>query len=85
MTNIGGNVWELDMYFDRHILYSKESVTEGNIGLHLIDWSDFDKIVCGIALLDSEGNVIYGQIPSVEKCESYDGPNLLSNQYAWSF
>lgn len=85
LANIGGNVWELDMYFDRHILYSKESVTEGDVGLHLTDWSDFDKTVCGIALLDSEGNVIYGQIPSVEKCESYDGPNLLMNQYAWGF
>lgn len=85
LANIGGNVWELDMYFDRHILYPKESVTEGNIGLHLTDWSDFDKTVCGIALLDSDGNVIYGQIPSVEKCESYDGPNLLTNQYAWGF
>lgn len=85
LANIGGNVWELDMYFDRHILYSKESVTEGNIGLHLTDWSDFDKTVCGIALFDSDGNVIYGQIPSVEKCESYDGPNLLMNQYAWGF
>ena len=85
LANIGGNVWELDMYFDRHILYSKESVTERNIGLHLTDWSDFDKTVCGIALLDSDGNVIYGQIPSVEKCESYDGPNLLMNQYAWGF
>lgn len=84
LANIGGNVWELDMYFDRHILYSKESVTEGDVGLHLTDWSDFDKTVCGIALLDSDGNVIYGQIPSVEKCEAYDGPNLIAIQYAWS-
>lgn len=84
LANIGKNVWELDMYFNEYILYSKESVTEGNIGLHLTDWSDFDKTVCGIALLDSEGNVIYGQIPSVEKCESYDGPNLITTQYAWA-
>ena len=45
---------------------------------------EFDKTVCGIALLDSDGNVIYGQIPSVEKCESYDGPNLIMTQYAWA-
>ena len=86
LTNIGGNVWELDLYFDSHILYPKESVTEGNIGLHLTDWSGFDKTVCGIALLDSDGNVIFGQMPSVETCESYDDSNLISvQQYVWRF
>ena len=82
LTNVGRNVWELDMFFDRHILYSKESVTEGNVGLRLTDWSEFDKLVCGIALVDSDGNAIYGQIPSIEACEAYDGPNLLAPQYA---
>ena len=82
LTNVGGNVWELDMFFDRHILYSKESVTEGNVGLRLTDWSEFDKLVCRIALVDSDGNAIYGQIPSVEACEAYDGPDLLVPQYA---
>ena len=84
LKNIGENVWELDMYFDKHILYFKDSVTEGNVGLHLADWSDFDKTVCGIALVDSEGNVIYGQIPSVETCQSYDQPSLIVDQFAWS-
>ena len=28
----------------------------------LKDWSVFDKTVCGIALTDSDGNVIYGKI-----------------------
>lgn len=82
LSHIGGNVWELDILFDRHILYVGDTVTEGNIGLHLNDWSDFDKTVCGIALLDSNENVIYGKIPSVESCEAYDGPNLLKMQYA---
>ncbi len=82
LSHIGGNVWELDILFDRHILYVGDTVTEGNIGLHLNDWSDFDKTVCGIALLDSDENVIYGKIPSVESCEAYDGPNLLKMQYA---
>ena len=54
-----------------------------NVGLHLTDWSPFDKTVCGIALLDSEGNVIFGKAPSVEECKAYDAPSLLNLQYAW--
>lgn len=82
LKNISENVWELDLFFDKYILYPGESVEEGNIGLHLIDWSVFDKTVCGIVLTDSEGNVIFGEIPSVEKCKSYDGPKLLT-EFAW--
>lgn len=85
LVNMGKNVWELDLYFNRHILYSKDSVVEGNIGLHLTDWSPFDKTVCGIALLDDEGTILYGKAPSVEECKSYDQPNLITTQYAWSF
>ena len=83
LKNIGENVWELDMYFGTYILYPNESVVEGNIGLHLTDWSSFDKLVCGIALLDSEGNVIFGSIPSVKECKTYNSPNLLNTQYVW--
>ena len=83
LKNIGENVWELDMHFDTYMLYPKESVIEGNIGLHLTDWSSFDKLVCGIALLDSEGNVIFGKTPSVAECKAYDSPNLLNVQYVW--
>jgi hypothetical protein len=85
LRNIGKNVWELDLYFDRFILYPGESVEEGNVGLHLMDWSPFDKTVCGIALIDAEENVAYGKIPSVEECLSYETPNLLESQYAWRF
>ena len=31
----------------------------------LKDWSVFDKTVCGIALTDSDGNVIYARIFTV--------------------
>ncbi len=48
--------------------YPGESVTEGNVGLHLADWSAFDKTVCGMALFDAEGDLIYGSIPTVEEC-----------------
>lgn len=65
----------------RYILYPGESAEEGNIGLHLTDWSAFDKTVCGIALIDSEGNVIFGKIPSIAECKSYDGPKRLT-EYA---
>lgn len=83
LKNIGENVWELDMDFDTYILYPNESVIEGNIGLHLTDWSKFDKTVCGIALLDSEENVIFGNIPSVGECKTYNSPSLLNVQYVW--
>jgi len=77
VSNVGGRVWKLDLYFDKHILYPGASVSEGNIGLHLTDWSGFDKTVCGIALKDNEGNILFGREPSVEECESYGEQNLL--------
>jgi len=80
--NVGGKVWMLDMHFDKHLLYSGDSVSEGNIGLHLADWSKFDKTVCGIALKDKDGNILFGKEPSVAECESYDGPNLLLPLYS---
>ena len=83
LNNVGENVWELDMYFDTYMLYPNETVVEGNIGLHLTDWSDFDKLVCGIALLDSEENVVFGKVPSVNECKTYDLPSLLDVQYVW--
>ena len=85
LKNVGENVWELDMYFDEYLLYPNESVVEGNIGLHLTDWSIFDKLVCGVALIDLEGNVLFGKVPSVDECKSYDGESLVVPQYAWGF
>lgn len=77
------NVWELDFHFDQYILYPKDSVQEGNVGIHLDDWSTFDKTVCGIALEDSDGNILFGKIPSVEECESFEEPNYLKTEFAW--
>jgi len=82
VKNAGGRVWMLDMYFDKHILYSGDSVSEGNVGLHLTDWSNFDKTVCGIVLKDKDGNILFGKEPSVAECESYNGPNLLQPLYS---
>jgi hypothetical protein len=82
VINAGGRVWMLDMRFDKHILYSGDSVSEGNIGLHLTDWSLFDKTVCGIVLKDKDGNVLFGKEPSVAECESYNGPELLAPLYS---
>jgi hypothetical protein len=82
VENAGGRVWMLDMRFDKHILYSGDSLSEGNIGLHLTDWSNFDKTVCGIVLKDKDGNVLFGKEPSVAECESYNGPNLLQPLYS---
>jgi len=82
VKNAGGRVWILDMHFGEHILYSGDSVSEGNIGLHLTDWSKFDKTVCGIVLKDKDGNTLFGKEPSVAECENYDGPNLLLPLYS---
>jgi len=82
VKNAGGRVWMLDMDFDKHILYPNDSVSEGNIGLHLTDWSNFDKTVCGIVLKDKDGNILFGREPSVAECESYNGPNLLMPLYS---
>jgi hypothetical protein len=79
---IGGRVWMLDMHFNQHILYPGESVSEGNIGLRLTDWSAFDRLVCGVVLRDDNGNILFGKEPSVEECESYNGPSLLLPQYS---
>ena len=85
LRNNGENVWELDLSFNEYILYPGDSVIEGNVGVHLKDWSAFDKTVCGIALMDSDGNVVYGNIPSVSECKSYDTPSLLEPLYVWRF
>jgi pimeloyl-ACP methyl ester carboxylesterase len=77
VKNAGGRVWMLDLHFDKHILYPSDSVSEGNIGLNLTDWSVFDKTVCGIALKDGNGNILFGREPSVAECESYEGPSIL--------
>jgi hypothetical protein len=83
VKNVGNRVWVLDLNFNKHILYSGDSVSEGNIGLNLMDWSSFDKTVCGIALKDKDGNILYGKEPSVTECESYNGPDLLLPIYSW--
>ncbi|MDR3000694.1 MAG: hypothetical protein LBU89_05465 [Fibromonadaceae bacterium] len=75
--NVGGRVWMLDMHFNKHILYPNDSVSEGNIGLNLTDWSTFDKTVCGIVLKDKDGNILFGREPGVVECEGYSGPGLL--------
>lgn len=85
LANVGENVWELVMNFNKYILYPGESVNEGDIGVHLKDWSSFDKTVCGIALLDADDNVIFGSVPTVERCKSFDEPNLMTPQYTWNF
>ncbi|MDR2594049.1 MAG: putative lipase [Fibromonadaceae bacterium] len=74
--NVSGKVWMLDMHFNKHILYPGDSISEGNIGLHLTDWSAFDKTVCGIVLKDKEGNILFGREPSVSECELYKKPSL---------
>ena len=45
------------------------SVSEGNIGLHLTDWSTFDKTVCAIVLRAEDGTVLSGKEPTVAECE----------------
>jgi pimeloyl-ACP methyl ester carboxylesterase len=85
LSNIGDNVWELSLNFDKYILYAGQSVTEGNVGVHLKDWSMFDKTICGIALFDENDDVIFGSVPTVDFCKSFNGPSFLTPFYAWNF
>ncbi|GHV17915.1 hypothetical protein AGMMS49938_18830 [Fibrobacterales bacterium] len=89
LRHLGNNVWELDMHFNKHILYGGDSLTEGNVGLHLTDWSSFEKIVCGIALKDSAGKVIFGSEPSAKECLEYKQVDADEPVYTllnkWSF
>ncbi|WP_173473330.1 triacylglycerol lipase [Fibrobacter succinogenes] len=85
LTNMGENVWELVMSFKKFILYPGESVNEGDVGIHLKDWSTLDKTVCGMALLDAEDNVIFGSVPTVERCKSFDEPSMLTPLYTWRY
>lgn len=85
LANVGENVWELVMNFNKYILYPGESISEGDVGIHLKDWSLFDKTICGIALLDAEDNVLFGKVPTVEYCKSFDEPSLLTPLYTWKY
>ena len=85
LANVGENVWELVMNFNKFILYPGESVNEDNVGVHLKDWSTFDKTVCGIALLDADDNVIFGQVPTVEHCKSFNEPSMLTPLYTLNY
>ena len=76
VKNVSSRVWMLDVHFNKHILYPDDSVSEGNIGLRLADWSNFDKTVCGIVLKDEKGNILFGKEPSVAECESYNEQSL---------
>jgi len=76
LKHLGSDVWALDVHFNKHILYGADSVVEGNIGVHLTDWSEFEKVVCGLALKDSSGTIIYGHEPNVKECLEYKPQSL---------
>lgn len=57
---LGNGLFVFDMNFNKHILYAGQTVVEGNVGLNLNDWSAFDKSFLGMALIDENGNIIYG-------------------------
>lgn len=37
------------------------------------------------ATLACEDNVIFGSVPTVERCKSFNEPNLMTPQYTWNF
>ena len=57
---VSGGVYLLTFDFDAYILYPGESMTSGNVGVHLTDWSAFDKAALGMVIWDDAGKVIYG-------------------------
>jgi len=64
VRSLGGNLWVLDVNFNKYILYPGQTIIEGNMGLNLVDWSAFDKTQVGLALTDANGNVIAGALVS---------------------
>lgn len=80
VDHVGQNVWEMSFVFDKYILYENQSVDESNVGLNLVDWSPFDKTICGIAVY-SEGKIIYGKKPTVEECAIFESEENLIQEY----
>lgn len=60
LSRLAGNVWQLEIAFDSHILYPGQSVSSGNIGVHLTDWSAFGKELLGLVVVDSNGEILWG-------------------------
>ena len=60
LTSLAVNVWQLEIAFDSHILYPGQSVSSGNIGMHLTDWGAFNKELLGLVVVDSNGEILWG-------------------------
>ena len=74
---MGGGLWMVDLNFSNHILYPKQTTPEQKIGIHISDWSAWDRShnpthtsashglvpVEGMVVRDSLGNILWGNLP----------------------
>ena len=61
MTKEGvSGIWQFEIIFDKYVLYPGQKTVSGNIGIHLTDWTSFDKTLLGLVLLDETGEILWG-------------------------
>jgi hypothetical protein len=60
LKNVAGDIWMLEMTFDKYILYPGQSVFSGNVGIHLTDWQEFDKKLQGLVVVDENDEILWG-------------------------
>ena len=60
LTKVANNVWVLEITFKEHILYPGREIFSGNIGIHLTNWNEFDKVLLGLVVVDENGDILWG-------------------------
>lgn len=60
LTKVANNVWVLEITFKEHILYPGREIFSGNIGIHLANWNEFDKVLLGLVVVDENGDILWG-------------------------
>jgi len=77
VNQVKGNLWALDVYFNKYILYPGQTIVEGDMGINLVDWSDFDKTQVGLILVDAKIKFLAGIVPSLQAYSSSSSSSSL--------
>jgi len=87
LKSLGNGLWMVDLYFGGHVLYPGQSTGEQKIGIYLSDWSPWDRSVnptaatvsqgtspvAGMAVVDSAGHLLWGNLPNLADTTSAQG------------
>ncbi len=77
---LGKGLWKVDLTFNRHLLYPGQATEEQKLGIHFVDWSNWNRAsnptaatvttgfqaLAGMVVLDSNGVVLWGNQPNLE-------------------